>query len=165
MIFKGGFLVFLMKLNETIAERFNRGFKIYLENRFYNPRRGYYVKLNIHLSDEGLEWEWPSSDIKYETGFEINDNGNLKFFTKINYPRIRSIKDAIKEKSHSANRIECSKFLARPEREYTETKYSVKCKVKKIPEKDKALYDHIFGYLMRKPMEIIHSSKKRLNSK
>ncbi len=159
MIFKWIFMVFIMRLNQAYVNRLNQEWKDYLENKFYNPSKGKHIELNIHFSDEGLDWKM--AGVKYNSGFRINGDGGLRVFIKLKFEEDERIKNRIEKSAFSGNVIGKSRFLSRPlERIITTSNYSVECKVKRVPDKKKCLFNNVFGYLMRGPMDVIHSKSR-----
>jgi len=148
-------MVFVMKLSQTYVNRLNREWADYLKNKFYNPSQGKYVKLDMSLSDKGLNWKMIG--VEYDSGFRINGNGNLRFFIKSKFEKDKRIKNEIEKNAFSGNMIEKSRFLNRPlEKVVTSSAYFIECKIKRIPENSKFLFNNVFGYLMKEPMNIIH---------
>ena len=148
-----------MRLSQAYVNRLNQEWSDYLKNRFYDPSKGNYVKLDINLSDEGVSWKM--AGVEYDSGFRINGDGGLKFFIKSKFKGDEKIKKGIEKNVFSGNVIEESRFLSRPlERAVTSSNYSVECKIKRIPEKSKCLFSNVFGYLMKEPMNIIHSKSR-----
>ena len=152
-------MVFVMRLSKAYVNRLNQEWSDYLENRFYNPTEGTYVKLDIKLSDEGINWKM--AGVEYDSGFRINGHGGLRFFVKSKFEENERIKNDIKKNAFSGNLIGKSRFLNRPlERMITASNYSVECKVKRVPDKRKCLFNSVFGHLMKEPMNIIHSQPR-----
>ncbi len=156
MVFKRILVVFVMRLNQAYVNRLNQEWSNYLTNRFYNPTKGTYVKLDIKLSDKGINWKM--AGVEYDSGFRINGDGALRFFIRSKFEENKRVKNEIEKSAFSGNMIEKSRFLNRPlEKIITASNYSVECKVKRIPDKKKHLFNSVFGYLVKNPMNIIHS--------
>ena len=148
-----------MRLSQAYVNRLNQEWKDYLKNKFYNPSEGKFMNLDFGVSDEGINWK--VAGVEYDSGFRINGNGRLRFFVKSSFKGNKRVENEIKQASFSGNAIEKSRFLNRPlERVVTSSNYSVECKIKRVPEKSKFLFNNVYGYLMKNPMNIIHSRSR-----
>jgi len=74
-----------MKPSQINIPELNSGLATFLYNQFYNPKHYKYIKLNISISEEGLDWNF--AGVNYKTKFKINGDGNLRFFADFLLPK------------------------------------------------------------------------------
>jgi hypothetical protein len=166
-----------MKADE---KKYNSLFMGYIKDRFQNISSVNVREISQgYSSDKAIDWVYLG--IENKSNFYINGNDHLNFFFELEFSRKENLKEKIDKYSKSGNEIdEASHFLARPHREYMRgnTKelpknsafwnyskdikinsdkdyYFISCKIKRIPDNPKELFDNIWGYLIKSPLMVI----------
>lgn len=151
------------KVRERLRQRkleadLTKGFADYIRNRFNVMPTAVDINIDLKMKEttSGLEWEFKG--IGHCAAFFINGDGQTKFFIRLGYNLKRGLGKSISDNLHTKNEIDRnSRYLGRPVRICKDGSYITACRLKNPKQEPKKnLYDHIFGYLMAKPLAQIH---------
>jgi hypothetical protein len=142
----------------TLQKELTREFANYIHKRFnvMPTATNMEVDLGMKETTEGLEWEF--EETMYNAAFFMNGSGQTKFFIKLGYKKKKGLGELIFSALHSKNEIDrSSRYIGRPIRFCKDDSYIAICRLKNPKQEPKRnLYDHIFGYLMTRPLTKIH---------